>query len=169
MAMSQGTLVLGLGRAEKGDDGIGALAVARLREEWLVDRDVELTDATVLGPSLGMRLRHARRLLLVGPIDVGMRPGTEIVLGRDEIGPWLLDLARRAIDPAAEELAVAGWLGALPEETVAIGLQPAQHDAERPIAWDVARHVEPLAATIGFQLALWGHACESRFTRPPRS
>lgn len=154
--------VIGLGNPLMGDDGVGVLAAARLRDEWDIPASVEVVDGGTWGMRLLPAIEDAEALLLIDAIDQGLPPGTEIALARDEIPRTLaLKLSPHQID-LAEVLALTELRGTLPERMVAVGLQPEHITFGAPMSERVEERVDALIATAAYQLALWGHRCERR-------
>jgi hydrogenase maturation protease len=157
------TTVIGLGNPLMGDDGLGILAAQRLREEWILPPGIAVLDGGTWGMNLLPVIDDADELLLIDAIDQNMPPGTQIVLGRDEIPRALaLKLSPHQID-LAEVLALAQLRGTLPERMTAIGLQPERVELGAPLSPSVERHIDQLVANAAYQLQLWGHRCEFRY------
>jgi hydrogenase maturation protease len=123
---------------------------------------VEVIDGGTWGMRLLPAIEDAESLLLIDAIDVGMPPGTEVTLPREEIPrTFALKLSPHQID-LAEVLAICEVRGRLPERTVAIGLQPELVQWGSPISASVERRIDALVATAVYQLSLWGHDCTPR-------
>ena len=153
-----GTVVIGLGSPIMGDDGVGLAALALLRDGWRVD-GVEWVDGGTWGMSLLPLIEDARRLLLVDAIAAFREPGTVIVLERDSLPIYLeRKLSPHQVD-LRDVLAVATLRGTLPEETVAIGVQPRTVELGTTLSPAVERAVEPLVAAVLARLESWGHRC----------
>jgi Ni,Fe-hydrogenase maturation factor len=54
-------------------------------------------------------------------------------------------------------LALAEFRGTLPEETVAIGLQPERIEMSTELSPSVAERVDDLVAAVVGRLVVWGH------------
>jgi hydrogenase maturation protease len=154
------TVVLGLGNPLMTDDGLGVAAVTRLREEWLVSEGVELVDGGTWGMNLLPTIEDAGRLVLVDAIDRGMPPGTTVVLERHEIPrAFALKVSPHQVD-VREVLALAELRGTLPDETVAIGLQPDVVALGLELSPTLEERLDHLLDLVALQLAAWGHSCE---------
>ncbi len=161
------TVVIGLGNPLMGDDGLGIAAVERLRDEWEVDRRVELVDGGTWGLNLLPLIEDAGSLLLLDAIDSAMPPGTEIVLGREEIPRYLgHKLSPHQID-LREVLAIAELRGTLPERTVAIGLQPERVEMRTSLSPPLEKALDRFVTLAADQLRSWGHhvAPQRRYER----
>lgn len=158
-------VVVGLGNPLMTDDGIGLAALARLRDEWEIAPAVELVDGGTWGMNLLPVIESARRLLLIDAIRSGMPPGTESVLSREEIPRFLATkLSPHQID-LREVLAIAELRGTLPQETIAIGLEPSLVELGTVLSPPVEAKLDRLVALAIEQLRQWGYSCRpQRFT-----
>ena len=145
-----------------GDDGLGVIAVQRLRDEWDVPSSVELVDGGTWGMRLLPTIEDAESLLLIDAIDFGMPPGTDVELARDEIPrAFALKVSPHQID-VAEVLALGELRDRLPDRMVAIGLQPETIEFGAPLSRRVAERMDSLVSNVVYQLKLWGHDCAPR-------
>lgn len=152
-----GTVVIGLGNPLMGDDGVGLAALARLRDQWRLD-GVELVDGGTWGLSLLPAIEDAERLVLVDAIAAHGAPGDIIELSRDRLPIYLSrKLSPHQVD-MRDALAVAELRGRLPDEIVAIGVQPETVALGLELSAPVARGVDPLVRAVVAQLERWGHA-----------
>jgi hydrogenase maturation protease len=157
------TVVIGLGNPLLGDDGIGLAALQRLRAEWSLPDSVELVDGGIWGMRLLPDIEDADRLVLVDAIDIGGVPGTLQVLEREEIPRYLeTKLSPHQVD-LRDVLALADLRGTLPQETVAIGLQPAAVEWSEAMSREVCAGLDALVEAVVRRLEDWGLAC----TRAP--
>ena len=159
----RGTTVIGLGNPLMGDDGLGLLAAQRLQEDWILPPEVEVVDGGTWGMNLLPIIDEAEELLLIDAINQDMPPGTQIVLGRDEIPRALAMKVSPHQIALSEVIALAELRGTLPDRMTAIGLQPERVEFGAPLSPSVDRHIDRLAAMAAYQLELWGHRCEYRF------
>ena len=77
------TVVLGLGNVLHADDGAGAQAIKRLREDLRVPADVILVEGGTLGLELLSYVWDCSRLIVIDAVDVGEAPGTVVRMGRN--------------------------------------------------------------------------------------
>lgn len=158
------TLVLGLGNPLMGDDGFGVAAVEMLREEWEFSDDVDLVDGGTWGMNLLPLIEIAERVILVDAIRHGVAPGTLTVLERNELPRYFsLKLSPHQID-LREVLALAELRGALPDQLVAIGIEPLRVESEMemelsPVVRAAMRKVVDLVVD---RLEAAGHSCRRR-------
>lgn len=165
--MTARTVLLGLGSPIMGDDGLGLVALERLRERWTLD-DVELVDGGTWGMSLVPVIQDAERMLVVDAIAAHQPPGTLVVLEKERLPIYLT----RALSPhqvdLRDVLAVALLMGKVPEVIVAMGVQPDVVALGTELSPKVAATVDALEAAIVERLRAWGHTCtpvgETAFT-----
>lgn len=155
-------VVIGLGNPLMGDDGLGVTALAKLRDEWDIPDRLLLVDGGTWGMNLLPTIESARRVLLLDAIDRGMPAGTPVELTREEIPKYLaVKLSPHQID-LREVLALAELRGTLPDETIALGLQPERVELSLTLSASVAARMDGLLATVADRLSRWGHACAPR-------
>lgn len=156
------TVVLGVGSPLLGDDGLGLRVLDALRSGWDFRPEVDLVD----GGTWGMRLLHhveaADRLLILDAIRIGAPPGELVVLEQEEL-PRLLGtkLSPHQID-LREMLALAELRGTLPQEAVAIGLEPARVESGTELSPELGERLEDVVRAALHRLSLWGHRAVQR-------
>jgi hydrogenase maturation protease len=79
------TVVLGLGNLLHADDGAGAQAIKRLREDRRVSAGVSLVEGGTLGLELLSYVWDCEQLIVIDAVDVGRRPGTVVRLSGEEL------------------------------------------------------------------------------------
>ena len=156
------TLVIGLGNPLMGDDGFGVAALERLRGEWDIPPEVELIDGGTWGMNLLPVVESARHLILVDAIRSGSLPGTLTVLERGELPRYFsLKLSPHQID-LREVLALAELRGLLPEDLVAIGIEPERMELELGLSPRVSASLDKVVDLVTERLEWLGHRCERR-------
>jgi len=154
--------IIGLGSPLMGDDGLGLVALERLRSTMELPADAELVDGGTWGMSLLPDIESATHLLLIDAINTGVAPGSVITLGRDEIPRYLaMKISPHQVD-LRDVLAVAELRGTLPEHTIAIGLQPERVEMSVGLSPTLEHRLDDLMATVVRQLAAWGCSCQPR-------
>jgi hydrogenase maturation protease len=154
------TVVIGVGSPLMGDDGVGVAALEALREEWDFEPHVEMLDGGTWGMNLLPFIESAKRVVLIDAIDVGADPGSLIVLERDELPRFLsTKISPHQID-LREVLALAELRGTLPDDTVAIGLQPSRVEMSAELSPVVTCALPGLLQRVVERIESWGH--ESR-------
>jgi hydrogenase maturation protease len=105
-------------------------------------------------------IEDADRVLLIDAINADCPPGTPIVLEREDLPRFFaMKLSPHQID-MKEVLAVAELRGTLPDQTVAIGLQPERVELSTELSTIVRDGVGSLVTRIIQQLEDWGHRAE---------
>jgi len=156
------TLVIGLGNPLMGDDGAGVAVLERLRDEWDLPPEVELIDGGTWGMNLLPLVESARHLILVDAIRSGMAPGTLTVLERRELPRYFsLKLSPHQID-LREVLALAELRGALPDDLVAVGIEPERVEMEMSLSPRVSAGLAKMADLVVERLESTGHRCPRR-------
>ena len=156
------TLVLGLGNPLMGDDGVGVAALECLREEWELPPEVELIDGGTWGMNLLPLVESAPRLILMDAIRTGARPGTLTVLERRELPRYFsLKLSPHQID-LREVLALAELRGLLPDDLVAVGLEPFRVEMEVGLSPQVRAGLAKMVDLVTERLEWAGHVCRRR-------
>jgi hydrogenase maturation protease len=150
-------LVLGIGNVLWADEGFGVRAVEAFHARYAYPAsEVRMLDGGTLGLNLLDYIESATRVLVFDAIDFGLAPGSIKVLRNDEVPRW----GARKLSPHQngfnDVLALAQLHGRVPEEIVAIGVQPKTLDdfggsLTEPVRARVADAVE-LAA---LELARW--------------
>ncbi len=162
MSDTRPIVVLGLGNPIMGDDGVGVLAVERLRDEWEVGEGVELVDGGTWGMTLLPTIEGARKLILVDAIHSGGMPGADVVLSGPRL-PELLGprLSVHQVD-VIDLLTLARLRGTLPPDTVALGVEPRRIEMSTELTPAVAEGLARLPGRIAAQLQSWGATCRHR-------
>ena len=117
-------LILGLGNILCGDDGLGAVAIARLRANYEIPDGVSVLDGGTLGLSLLPYVEDAERAILVDAINAEAPPGSFVRLEGEEVGPAVAGRLSVHQVGVADLLDAARWRGRLPQELVLLGLVP---------------------------------------------
>lgn len=157
MSKTRSTVVIGLGNPLMGDDGVGLAALERLAAGWDAPPEVELVDGGTWGMNLLPVIESAKRVLLLDAIHAQQPPGTPLQLGRHELPRYLATkISPHQVD-LHDVLALAELRGTLPEETVAVGLQPERVEMIAELSPPVAAGVDHLVAMAVAVLVEWGH------------
>jgi len=158
------TLVLGLGNPLMGDDGAGVAALERLRDEWEIPPGVELVDGGTWGMNLLPLIESARHLILIDAIRSGAAPGTLVVLERAQLPRYFsLKISPHQID-LREVLALAELRGLLPDDLVAVGIEPERVELELRLSPSVSAGLGKLVDLVVQRLEWAGHPCRRRMT-----
>jgi hydrogenase maturation protease len=122
-------VVLGIGNALMGDDGVGVRVVAELEAARAAGRldlptDVELVDAGSAGLALLPWLAAARAAVIVDAATGGSEPGTVAVWRDAEVAERPAGDHGRRVTPLGELLAIARLTRALPAVVSLVGIEP---------------------------------------------
>jgi hydrogenase maturation protease len=150
------TVVIGLGNPLMGDDGLGLVALERLRADYQVPPDVELVDGGTWGMNLLPVIESAGRVILIDAIDVGAAPGTPVRLERARLPRYLaMKISPHQVD-LRDVLGLAELRGTLPADTVAIGLQPQRIALGNELTDTLRCRVDEVVALVLEELQAWG-------------
>lgn len=117
-------LVLGLGNVLLEDDGVGAAAVALLRDRYAAPPGVLVLDGGTLGLALLPYLESADRVILVDAIQTGEPAGSLVHVRDDDVGPAVATRLSPHQVGVADLLDAARWLDRYPARVVLLGLVP---------------------------------------------
>jgi hydrogenase maturation protease len=117
-------LILGLGNLLCEDDGVGAVAVARLQHEFDVPDGVVALDGGTLGLSLLSYFLRARTVILVDAVRADSAPGSIVRLEGDDVAPAVMNRLSVHQVGVADLLDGARLLDAYPEHIVLLGVVP---------------------------------------------
>lgn len=137
------TVVLGLGNVLHADDGAGAQAIQRLRENARVPPDVSLIEGGTLGLELLSYVWDCSRLIVIDAVDVGEPPGTVVRMSGEELNslPGNSSVHQLGVPDLLVALRVLG--GGQPE-VVLLGIQPANTEWSTELSPAVAAAMDVL-------------------------
>jgi hydrogenase maturation protease len=154
----RGVLVIGLGNPIMADDGLGLVALERLRQGWRLSESVRLVDGGTWGMNLLPLIEEAQRVVFLDAIDAGRPVGTLVAVERHELPRFLaLKLSPHQVD-LKEVLALAELRGTLPEDLVALGLQPGRLEMYCGLSPEIECRLDELLSAAIERLAAWGYA-----------
>jgi len=146
------TVVLGLGNVLHGDDGAGAKAIDRLREDARVPTDASLVEGGTLGLELLPYVWDCSRLIVIDAVDVGETPGTVVRLEGEELNslPGNSSVHQLGVSDLLVALRV---LGGRQPDVVLLGVQPETTDWSTELSPAVASAMDFLVAAAVKELA----------------
>jgi hydrogenase maturation protease len=154
---SKRTVVIGLGNPLMGDDGLGLVVLERLHNEYTGAPDVELVDGGTWGMNLLPVIEDAGRVILIDAIDVGATPGTPVRLERARLPRYLATkISPHQVD-LRDVLGLAELRGTLPNDTIALGLQPQRVAFGEGLSDVIRCRVDDLVTLVVQELAARGH------------
>jgi len=126
--ISHSTLILGLGNALRGDDGIGPAVIEWLDQQTL-PAEVEAVDGGTAGLDIVSTLMGHARAIIVDAAHIGRAPGAWMRFTSDvarlKENDTTLSLHSAGL---AEALALGAALNVLPREIILYGVQPKSVD-----------------------------------------
>lgn len=156
------TVVIGLGNPLMTDDGAGLAALRALSEGWTFTGDVALVDGGTWGMNLLPIVEEADRVLLLDAVHVRARPGTVVEMERAELPRFFaLKLSPHQID-LKDVLALAELRGTLPEDTIAIGVEPDRIEMGTELSAVVQAALSEVVERAVRRLEGWGHLATER-------
>ena len=160
-------LVLGLGNALCGDDGLGAAAVAELGRCYRPPDGALLLDGGTLGLSLLPYLEDAEDVLLVDAVRDEAPPGTLVRLVGAEVRPAVE--ARLSVHQVGvpDLLAAAELRGRAPRRLALLGLVPATLDLGLELSPAVASRLPALVEAVAAEAGRMGHRFLARGAHAP--
>jgi hydrogenase maturation protease len=117
-------IVLGLGNVLLEDDGVGAAAVALLRDLYVAPPGALVIDGGTLGLALLPYVESADNLILVDAIRTNEPGGSLVRLHGDDVGPAVATRLSPHQVGVADLLDAARWLDRYPERITLLGLVP---------------------------------------------
>jgi hydrogenase maturation protease len=157
-------LILGLGNTICGDDGLGIVAVERLRAGYEIPLGVAVIDGGTLGLSLLPWVEDAQRVLLVDAIGSDDPAGTLVRLDGDDVGPAVAQRLSPHQIGVADLLDGARWRGRYPDEVVLLGLVPLTLDLSVDVSPPVAARLDRLVDAVVLEAARLGYQFTPRAT-----
>jgi hydrogenase maturation protease len=151
------TVVLGLGNVLHADDGAGAQAIKRLREDLRVPADVVLVEGGTLGLELLSYVWDCSRLIVIDAVDVGEAPGTVVRMSGEELNSL-------PGNSSVHQLGVSDLLVALrvlaqrQPAVVLLGVQPANTDWSTELSPGVTAAMNSLVEAAVRELCQQGQA-----------
>ena len=156
-------VIIGLGNPLMADDGLGIDVLNQLRA-FEFHPSIELVDGGTWGMNLLPIIEEHDHVLLLDAINTGVKPGSLIILERDDIPRYLSTKVSPHQVDLRDVLAVAEFRGKLPVHTVAMGLQPEVIEMRTGLSPSVRHGKDKLILSVFSRLAAWGlHGHPARF------
>jgi hydrogenase maturation protease len=155
-------VVLGIGNALRGDEGIGAHALRRLVETHSLTQCVEVIDGGVLGLELLPRLEGCAALLVIDAINNDAPPGTIVRLEGEAVpAVWEQKLSMHQAG-LGDMLALLRMQDKAPSRLVVWGIQPETIEWGLELSPTVAASLDQLVTCVADELGAWGALAETR-------
>jgi len=144
--------IIGIGHLDRGDDALGRVAAARLKDSVPPGIEVLETDGEA-GKLLDL-FQGADTVIVIDACVSGAKPGTvqRIDAGVTHMPRWLGSASSHAIG-LAESVELARVLGQLPQRLIIYAVEGASFALGAPISGPVAAALDTLPAQIGEDLA----------------
>lgn len=150
-------LVLGLGNALLGDDGVGPVIVARLRESFSLPEGARCVDGGTLGLSLLPYIEDARIVILVDAVAADAPPGTLVRLEGREVGPAVATRLSPHQVGVADLLEGARWHDREPARLLLLGIVPESIELGVGLSTPVLRSMPALIDLVRTEAASFGY------------
>ena len=150
------TVVLGLGNVLSTDDGLGVVAVHRLRRRYVIPDDVWVIDGGTLGLSLLPHVAGAARLLILDAVGASAPPGTVLRLEGEDVGPAIRERLSVHQVGVADLLCAARWLDRYPRRMVLLGVVPESTELGFGCTATVERRLGALVREAAMELERFG-------------
>lgn len=156
-------LVLGLGNVICGDDGIGIIALERLRRgyDW-PDGGPALVDGGTQGLALLSILEDADEVWILDAVEADASPGTLVALEGDDVEPALRERLSPHQIGVADLLDALQWRGTWPARVRVLGLVPGDMGLRVGLSEPVAKHLDALVRQAVRELREAGHVVEPK-------
>jgi len=151
------TVVLGLGNLLHADDGAGAQAIKRLREDARVPGDVSLVEGGTLGLELLPYVWDCSRLIVIDAVDVGETPGTVVKMSGEELNsiPGKSSVHQLGV---SDLLVALRMLAERQPQVVLLGVQPESTEWSTELSPPVAASLDSLVEAAIRELSHQGQA-----------
>jgi len=146
-------LVLGLGNVLCGDDGLGVIALERLRRDFDLPDGVSLVDGGTLGLSLLPLLEEADTVWVLDAVDADAPPGTLVALAGEAVEPALRERLSPHQIGVADLMDALHWRDTWPSSVRVLGLVPQSLDLRIGLSDPLARGLDGLVAAIVRELS----------------
>jgi hydrogenase maturation protease len=156
------TLVLGLGNVLCGDDGLGVVALERLRRRFDVPSEVSLVDGGTLGLALLPTIEAARSVWILDAVDADAPPGTLVALEGESVEPALRERLSPHQIGVADLLDALHWRDTWPARVRVLGLVPEGIQLGIGLSAPVAAQLDRLVEATCQELRAAGHALAPR-------
>jgi hydrogenase maturation protease len=148
LSIQHSTIVLGLGNALRGDDGVGPAVIEWLNRQALPP-EVEAIDGGTAGLDIVSMLMGHGRAIIVDAANVGQAPGRWVRFTPNVARPTENDTALSLHSAGlAEALALGAALNVLPPTIIIYGVQPKNMDWSPQLSAEVQAAVLEVSQAI---------------------
>lgn len=164
----RGALVLGLGNVLCGDDGLGVVAVERLRARHHWPETLSLVDGGTLGLALLATLEEADEVWILDAVRADAPPGSLVRLDGDEVEPALRERLSPHQIGVADLLDALHWRDRWPARLRVLGLVPGSITLRVGLSEPVKAGLAALEAELVAEVRRAGYAVRPRRRHAPR-
>lgn len=151
-------VVLGLGNVLCGDDGLGVVAVERLRARFAWPEEVALVDGGTRGLALLSILEAADQVWILDAVRADGAPGSLVRIDGEEVEPALRERLSPHQIGVADLLDALHWRGRWPGQLRVLGLVPEDLSLRLGLSAPVAAGLAALEAALVAEVEGAGHA-----------
>jgi len=152
------SLVLGLGNLLCADDGLGVVALGRLRRRYEIPPEVALVDGGTLGLALLPTLESAGSVWILDAVAADAPPGTFVCLEGESVEPALRERLSSHQIGVADLLDALHWRDTWPASLRVLGLVPESFALAIGLSPRVAAGLDALVEAVARGLRAAGHA-----------
>jgi hydrogenase maturation protease len=148
-------LVLGVGNILLSDEGLGVRVIEKIKEGYVLPKDVRLLDGGTLGVELLYFLEGSEKLIIVDAIKGGGPPGTLYKFSGDEVKAYFKGKISAHELGIQEVLGIAQLTDRYPKEVVVIGMEPESLEVSLELSQTVKDNLEKLIKSVIEQFKEW--------------
>ena len=159
-------LIIGIGNALRGDDGVGPWVAGRLREQLLPN--VSIVEASGEGTALMETWKGASSVILVDAVHSGAEPGTihRLDAAAQPVRARFLRCSSHAFG-VGEAVELARVLGQLPQRIIIYGIEGADFAAGTKLSPAVAQAVTKALRQLLAEIRAWSGEGPAPFDASP--
>lgn len=150
-------LLLGLGNVLCGDDGLGVIALERLRRDFEWPDAVALVDGGTQGLALLDLLEEAAEVWILDAVAADAPPGEFVAIEGDDVEPALRERLSPHQIGVADLLDAMHWRGTVPGRLRVLGLVPESLELRIGLSPAVERGLPRLLDAAVRELSAAGH------------
>ncbi len=155
-------LLLGLGNVLCGDDGLGVVAVERLRAHFRWPEEVALVDGGTLGLSLLSTLEEAEEVWILDAVQAEAPPGSLVRIDGSDVEPALRERLSPHQVGVADLLDALHWRDRWPRQLRVLGMVPESLALRVGLSEPVSAGLANLETAVLAEVVRAGHAVEPR-------
>jgi len=150
------TVVLGIGNTILSDEGLGVVAVERLRQMYTFEPEIELIDGGTIGIDLINFIEGTDRLLVLDAVLGGKEPGTLYHFEGEQVKKYFRNKVSMHEIGFQEVMALMDLREKAPREIVIMGIEPKFIELGTELSAEVEENMNKLLDMVVEKLSLWG-------------